>query len=280
MVRDLALEGLINKSLKGKVAIVTGSARGIGLAIANKLAAHGALIFLADVLEQELENAAKTLETSYPGKVASCVLDVSNPESVENAIDSCVRVFGGMDILVNNAGIVVRGKIEDIDVALWDRVLSVNLTGIFLCSRAVIPYMKKRGGGVIINASSVNAGLPDVGLSIYCISKAGVEVLTRVLAAELAPYNIRVVAYAPGVIETDMTKDIVRNRREEKLAHIALRRFGKPEEVADLVAFLASDSASFITGVTIPINGGTMIVENPWKAWPGALGEINSSGQK
>ncbi|MEM3490287.1 MAG: SDR family NAD(P)-dependent oxidoreductase, partial [Nitrososphaerota archaeon] len=272
-------------SLNGKVAIVTGSARGMGLAIAKKFVAYGASVFLTDVLEQELEKATKALEVSYLGKVSSCVLDVSNLESVEHAIETCVRIFKGVDILVNNAGIVARGKIEDIDVALWNRLLSVNLTGVFLCSRAVIPYMKKRGGGVIINASSVNARLPDVDLSIYCISKAGVEVLTSVMGAELAPFNIRVVAYAPGVIETDMTKDIIKYRRDEKLAHIALRRFGKPEEVAELVAFLASDKASFITGVTIPINGGTMIVENPWKAWPDAFlgnnsGKMNLGGEK
>jgi NAD(P)-dependent dehydrogenase (short-subunit alcohol dehydrogenase family) len=142
----------------------------------------------------------------------------------------------------------------------------VNLTGPFLCCRAVIPHMRAAGGGVILNTSSVSARMPDVGLSAYCVSKVGVEIFTRVLAAEVAPYGIRVNCYAPGVTDTPMTRDLIETRGEQKLRHVSLGRFGKPAEIAELAVFLCSSKASFITGAVVPIDGGTMIVEHPWKA--------------
>jgi 3-oxoacyl-[acyl-carrier protein] reductase len=192
---------------------------------------------------------------------------VCSRKSIHEGISTCTKSFGGLDILVNNAGIMERGKIESVSVETWNNILEVNLTGTLLCSQMAIPHMKLAGGGVILNASSVSAKIPDVGLAAYCVSKAGVEVLTRIMAAELAPYNIRVNAYAPGVTQTQMTHSLIARRGKEKLKHIALKEFGAPDDIAELAVFLCSARSRFITGSIVSIDGGTMIVENPWKAW-------------
>jgi len=253
---------------KGKVAVVTGAAQGIGREIAVKLYEEGAGVLLADLnLQAARQSADKLTGTGGPPAVA-CRLDVGDPDSVRRAMEECVRELGRIDILVNSAGVVGRGKIEELDPEAWSKILTVNLTGTFLCCRAVIPHMRTAGGGVILNASSVSARMPDIGLSAYCVSKGGVEIFTRVLAAEVAPYGIRVNSYAPGVTETPMTRELIETRGERKLRHIPLRRFATPAEIAELAVFLCSSRASFITGATVPIDGGTMIVERPWKAWP------------
>ncbi len=252
--------------LEGKVAVVTGAAQGIGQGIAVKLHEEGAMVLLADLNLKAVGKTAQKLNVSGGPRAVACSLDVVDPESVERAMEECVREFGRIDILINSAGVVGRGKVEEIDPESWSKILTVNLTGTFLCCRAVIPHMRAAGGGIILNTSSVSARMPDVGLSAYCVSKGGVEIFTRVLAAEVAPYGIRVNCYAPGVTDTPMTRDLIESRGERKLRHISLGRFGKPAEIAELAVFLCSSRSSFITGAVVPIDGGTMIVERPWKA--------------
>jgi 3-oxoacyl-[acyl-carrier protein] reductase len=254
-------------SLQGKAAIITGAARGIGMEIAAKLYSEGASIWIADIDGEEAWRSAARIGAGAPQRSQSCQVDVCRPDSVAEAVAACLKAFGRVDILVNNAGVAARGTVEQLELDLWRKVLDVNLTGTFLCSRAVIPCMKSAGGGVILNVSSVSVRVPGVGLSAYCCAKTAVEAFTRVLAAEVAPYGIRVNAYAPGVTATAMTRDLIEERGQEKLREIALRRFGHAGDIAELVAFLCSPRSAWITGAVIGIDGGTMIVGRPWEAW-------------
>ena len=255
------------KQLDAKVAFVTGGAQGIGYAIAERFLLEGAKILVADIDEEAAARAVKNLRESYGKAVEACGLDVTSQRSVTQAVKTSTESFGRMDILVNNAGIVSRGRLEDVTLESWNRILRVNLTGTLLCSQAVIPVMRSGGGGVILNASSISARIPDVNLGAYCVSKAGVEILTKVMAAELAPQGIRVNAYAPGVTRTSMTQELIDQRGEEKLRHISLKRFGVPDDIAELAVFLCSQRSAFITGAVVSVDGGTMVVEHPWKAW-------------
>jgi 3-oxoacyl-[acyl-carrier protein] reductase len=256
------------RPMSGKVAMVTGGAQGIGLEIVRRLHREGARVWIGDVNVEAARRAVRQIDQSSERRVAAGHLDVRKPASIGEAFADCVETFGRLDVLVNNAGIVGRGRVEEMDCALWGDVLEVNLTGTFLCSRAAIPYLKAAGGGVILNVSSISARVPGIGLSAYCSAKAGIEVFTRVLAAEVAPYNIRVNAYAPGVTATPMTRGLIEERGEEKLRQISLRRFGEASDIAELVLFLCSEKSGWITGAIISIDGGTMIVGKPWEAWP------------
>lgn len=254
--------------LKGKRAVVTGSAQGIGFTIAAALCRCGVHTCLMDNNEARLSDSVKQLKSMYPdGLVFGEVCDVSNVQSVDKAFKSIEKNFGMLDVLVNNAGIMKRSMLAQIPLDEWNRLIGVNLTGTLHCVQAALPFMKSSKQGVIINVSSNVATVPSVGMGAYAISKAAVEVMTRVLAAELAPFGIRVNAYAPGVVETEMTSDILQERAEEKLRTIPLRRFSKPQEIAQLVLFLASEESAYINGSVIPIDGGMLATHNPWKAW-------------
>lgn len=254
------------KRFQNKVAIVTGGARGIGAVICEKLAQEGARIVVNYVKNAEAaKNVVKKIKEKG-GDAFSFCCNVSDFSQVNDMIENTFEKYGRIDILVNNAGIFPQAFVEEVIPEEWEKAIEVNLIGTFNCSKAVIPYLKKQGGGRIINCSTISAKLPDVGISAYAASKAAINNFTMVLAAELAPYNITVNAYAPGIIETDMTRDMILNRGDKQLKQIALRRFGKPEEVANLVTFLASDEASYITGAIISVDGGMLIVQNPWRA--------------
>jgi len=240
----------------GKTVLVTGSTRGIGRAIAEEFAKHGANVIVSGTVEDKAVEVAKELAEKYNVKTLGLGMDVSDPQSVENAFKRINETFGGVDILVNNAGITrdtlfLRMKLED-----WQKVLDVNLTGAFLVTKQVVRYMTKKRWGRIINISSVVGFTGNVGQVNYSTTKAGLIGFTKSLAKELAPRNVLVNAVAPGFIETDMTETLKEEIKEEYRKQIPLGRFGKPEEVARVVLFLASPMADYITGETIHVNGG------------------------
>jgi 3-oxoacyl-[acyl-carrier protein] reductase len=254
------------KRFEGEVAIVTGGSRGIGAAICEKLALEGAQIVVNYVKNAKAaENMVKKIRGKRGNAFSFCG-DVSDFSRVEQMMQETIEKYGRIDILVNNAGVFPQAFVDEVSPEEWKKAIDTNLIGTFNCSKAVIPYFRKQGRGKIINCSTISANLPDVKISAYAAAKAAINNFTKVLAAELAPYNITVNGYAPGIIETDMVRDMIRERGNKQLGQIALRRFGKPEEVADLVAFLASKESDYITGATIPIDGGMFIVQNPWRA--------------
>jgi 3-oxoacyl-[acyl-carrier protein] reductase len=244
---------------EGKVALVTGAARGIGEAIALTLAREGADVVVTDVDLEGAQRVAQEIEGM--GRKAKAVqADVSQREAVQRLVSEAVSLFGKVDILVNNAGIIRRGTFLDHDPQDWEKVLSVNLGGTFNCAKEVVPLMIKQGGGKIINISSVVGKMGDIASApSYGTSKGAINTFTKSLARELAPYGINVNAVAPHAIETDMSREWSEEKRRQIVEAIPLKRLGKPEEVAEVVAFLASDGAGFITGQILDVNGGYLM---------------------
>ena len=241
--------------LDGKVALITGAARGQGLAEAERFVAEGASVVLTDVLVDDGVAAAARL-----GEAARFVEhDVRSAEAWAAAVAVAVEEFGGLDILVNNAGVYGQVPFEALDEATFRRFIDINLVGTFLGMQAAVPLMKARGGGAIVNISSL-AGLHAVaGASAYSASKFAVRGLSRTAAAELGPYGIRVNIVCPGIIRTPMIDGALAARNEDELsAHLPLRRIGEPADVAELVLFLTSDASRFITGTEHVIDGGSM----------------------
>jgi 3-oxoacyl-[acyl-carrier protein] reductase len=234
-------------NMTNRTAFVTGASRGIGRACAQALGEAGVRVVLGARDTKKLEEAAMQI----PG--ATCVaLDLASPESIKEAFAKA----GKIDILVNNAGITKDGLAMRMKKDDWDAVLATNLTGAFLAIQQVLPAMLKERWGRIINISSIVAETGNPGQSNYVASKAGLIGLTKSLAQEIASRNVTVNAVAPGFIETDMTAGLSDEVKNTLLAHVPLRRFGKPEDVAAAVRFLASDDASYITGHVLDVNGG------------------------
>jgi len=258
----------IGQRLEGKVALVTGAGRGIGAGIARRFAREGAAVVVNYC--QDETAARKVVEDIRKEGARSLAVrcDVSNFQEAQKMVSLTIDEFQGLDILVNNAGILRWCFLEEEDIEKWMRIIEVNLLGTMNCSRAVIAHFKKRRSGRIINCSSISGTIPDVGQSAYAASKGAIETVSRVLAGELGPYGITVNVYAPGIIVTDMTKDFIAERGHKQLDQIPLRRFGEPDDVANLVAFLASDDSSYITGAVIPVGGGMFTVQNPWRVKP------------
>jgi 3-oxoacyl-[acyl-carrier protein] reductase len=244
---------------EGKVALVTGAARGIGEAIALTLAREGADVVVTDVDLEGAQRVAQEIEGM--GRKAKAVqADVSQREAVQRLVSEAVSLFGKVDILVNNAGIIRRGTFLEHDPQDWEKVLSVNLGGTFNCAKEVVPLMIKQGGGKIINISSVVGKMGDIASApSYGTSKGAINTFTKSLARELAPYGINVNAVAPHAIKTDMSREWSEEKRRQIVEAIPLKRLGKPEEVAEVVAFLASDGAGFITGQILDVNGGYLM---------------------
>ena len=245
-----------------KVAIVTGGASGIGAATARGLSREGAKVVVAD---WNLENLEKMeAEMKKEGRpFLGLEIDVSSEKDVQKLVSQTVSHFGGIDFLVNNAGISPKQKgrkqnLWEMSIEEWDRVMAVNIRGVFLCCHFAVPRMIERGSGAIVSLSSqaAKAGSAITG-SHYVISKAGVVGLTKILAREVAQYKIRVNAVAPGRIDTPMIWDVPAEVNEQFRKNIPLGRLGKAEEVAEPILFLLSEAASFITGVVIDINGGS-----------------------
>ena len=243
-------------SLSGKVALITGSTRGIGRATADKLARAGATVVITGRSEDRAAKVAEEIKEKTGAEAFGVGMDIGIRESVEEAFRKITERIGNVDILVNNAGInrdtlFVRMKLED-----WEEVVRVNLTGTFLVTQLAVRGMLRRKWGRIINMTSVVAFMGNIGQANYSAAKAGLVGFTKTLAKELASRNITVNAIAPGFIETDMTEVLPDDIKESFLKQIPMSRFGKPEEVANVVLFLASDLSSYITGEVIHVNGG------------------------
>ncbi len=241
--------------LKDKVCLITGSARGIGYAIAEELAANGAKIVLTDVLEDVLDKSVEKL-SSTGAEVIGIPLDVSNSEQVSAAVDRAKESFGSIDLLVNNAGVTKDTLLVRMSEADWDFVLRVNLKGAFLMTQAVAKVMMKQRSGKIVNISSVVGLMGNAGQVNYSSSKAGLLGLTKSCARELAGRGICVNAIAPGFIETEMTTVLPDAARAAFLENIPLKRAGTPADIAKSVLFLASPSSDYITGQVLGVNGG------------------------
>ena len=272
--------------LKEKVALVTGAASGIGRATAMLFGQEGAKVMCADVNGEGAERVANQIADSG-GEAASVKADVSREAEVQGMIKETVERWGRIDILYNNAGIGTGGPVTQVQEEEWDRTIDTNLKGVFLGCKHAIPEMLKQGGGVIVNTAS-DAGLRGTAwLSAYCASKGGVVLLTKSLAVEWAQQGIRVNCVCPGVIRTPILDPFIERGRElfgdspeeawERLAQVhPIGRVGEPEEVARAVLFLASDDASFITGVALPVDGGLEaggMARRPGQ-WPGGEGRL------
>lgn len=242
--------------LEGKLAVVTGAGSGMGRAIALRFVAEGARVVAADITGEEAETARLAGEACVP-----CRADVSRNEDVAAMIDLAVERFGRLDVLCNNAGI--QGRIAltaDYDEDEWDRVIAVNLKGVFLGTKHAIPHMLANGGGSIVNTSSMAALVAFTMLPAYTASKGGVSMFTKLVAAEYAGKGIRVNAILPGAIDTGMTRAMPADYINGAVAATLMGRIGTPDEIAALALFFASDESSFVTGTLVPVDGGYTLV--------------------
>jgi NAD(P)-dependent dehydrogenase (short-subunit alcohol dehydrogenase family) len=246
-------------TLKDKVAIITGAKSGIGFATALRFSAEGAEVVVADVRagHQEVREIAKR-----GGEALFVQVDVSSEPQVRALIEKAVAAYGRLDVLVNNAGVELAKKVTDTGEAEWDRLMNVNLKGVFLCSKAAIPVMQRQGGGVIVNVASELGLVGGSEIAAYCASKGGVVQLTKAMAIDHAADGIRVNCVCPGPVSTPLLEAIIgaSSDPEEERRRIAektlLKRVGQPEEIANVIAFLASDESSYMTGAAVLVDGG------------------------
>lgn len=242
-------------SLQGKIALVTGATRGIGQAIALELGRQGAIVIGTATTAGGAERIAEYLKANGI-EGAGLVLDVANDESVSSTLEHIQQHLGQATILVNNAGITRDNLMLRMKDDEWHDVINTNLTSIYRLSKAVLRGMTKARWGRIINISSVVGSMGNVGQANYAAAKAGVEGFTRAMAREVGSRNITVNAVAPGFIDTDMTRELPEAQRQALLTQIPLGRLGQAEEIASVVAFLAGDGGAYVTGATLPVNGG------------------------
>ena len=247
-------------NLKGKKALITGGSQGIGAQICRELASCGADIFINyNNNKEKAEQLALQIKDQYQIKVFSGKADVANAKEVQEMFQLMDEHLGSIDILINNAGTETCHHILDLDEEEWDRVNDVNLKGAFLCAQQAGRRMEKKGGGVIINITSIHDTVPRKGFTHYCVAKSGLKMFTKCLALELAEQNIRVLSVAPGAIETEMNRKEIANFGVEKFNNwIPQGRIGTVKDVSPTIAFLCSDLADYITGTEIYIDGGYM----------------------
>jgi NAD(P)-dependent dehydrogenase (short-subunit alcohol dehydrogenase family) len=245
----------VNLSLAGRVALVTGAARGVGAQIARRFAEHGARVAIADIDEA----AARATAAAIGAAARPLCVDVRDRPGVAAAVASLERDCGGLDLLVNNAALLANGPFDATSGEAWDSLVAVNLTGVYNCVQAAVPVMRRRRGGGIINIASVSheRGGGAFGNVWYGTTKAGLVAMTKGLGRELGPLGIRVNAIAPAVVATDMVRTLLTDEvRERIVARIPLGRLAEEDDVARLAVFLASDATEFITGETIAVDGG------------------------
>lgn len=257
--------------ISGKTVVVTGAGRGIGEVVARRMAGEKARLALWEKDPQTLKKVADEL-TKSGADVLAIQCDVSVQKEVDSATAKTLERFSRIDVLVNNAGVAPSGPIESMDPAQWEETYATNVRGVYLCSRAVIPAMKKQKWGRIMNASSFAAIIPSYAFAAYASSKAAVASFTRVLAAELGPWNITANAYAPGMVPTQMNKfaEAPPDRQKMLLDTLALRRWSTGDDIASLLIFLASEQAGYISGALIDTSGGKFAVQFPQIAYANA----------
>ncbi|ALC89345.1 3-oxoacyl-ACP synthase [Bacillus sp. FJAT-18017] len=243
--------------LKDQVALITGGANGIGKVTAEKFLSEGAKVVISDFNEEAGQKAER--ELAEIGAVKFVHGNVADTEGVKRMVEEAVAAFGRIDILVNNAGITIDGLLTKMDEDSWEKVISVNLTGVFKCTKEVVPLMLEQGSGVILNASSVVGIHGNVGQTNYAATKAGVIGLTKSWAKEFGPKGIRVNAVAPGFIVTDMTAKVPQKILDMMESKTPLRKLGRPEDIAAAYLFLASEDAGFINGTVLSVHGGLVI---------------------
>jgi len=245
--------------LSGKVAIVTGAGRGLGWAIAERLVREGARLVIAEIDWPSAEEKARAIVRAQ-GEVLPVRTDVSRWDEVKEMVGQVMVKFGRIDILVNNAGILgPYFPVEDYPEEIWDEVIAVNLKGTFLCCKAVLPVMRKQGSGSIINIASVAGKEGNARMAPYSASKGAIITLTKTLGKELADSGVRVNCVSPALLETDMAKAMTPEQRALLTTKIPMGRLGKPEEVAAVIKFLASDESSFVTGQCYDVSGGRSV---------------------
>jgi cyclopentanol dehydrogenase len=243
--------------LKGKVALVSGGARGQGAAEARLFASEDARVVIGDVLDTDAAATAKEINSKSGGHAVAAVhLDVTRAADWRAAVDCCQREFGGLDILVNNAGVFNTTGLEETSEELWDTIVNINQKGVWLGMKFAVPAMRHRGGGSIINISSVAGLTGSTGSTAYHGTKGAVRLLTKAAAVQYGPEKIRVNSVHPGIIATQMIDIIPKEQRQRFTAFVPLRREGTAEDVAKVVLFLASDDASYVTGAEFIVDGG------------------------
>ncbi len=259
----------MNIDIAGKVVLITGAGRGIGAGLARRFAAEGTRLVL-------LDNNAETLQETVAGlgdaEVESTVADVAQESDVQHAIATAVARFGRIDILINNAGVAPSGTVETMPVSAWDENYAINVRGVFLMCQAVIPHMRKQNWGRILNAASFAAIIPSYAFAAYASSKSAVVSMTRVIAGEVGPFGITANSYAPGMVPTLMNNFATapESRQEALLNTLAVRRWETADDVASLLIFLASDTASYLTGALFDVSGGKFSTQFPDAAYRNA----------